>query len=134
MATKKIKIRTKTGIIASIPADETMKEVADEWCVKVADRSSWAGDSASRKKMQSAAEDAVWWLGLDSKKLKKIALSGVVEIVIPYEGLTGLDDALRMPWEYLLSASSKRYRGDYSLCVLRHLDCKSSPSRKCGPA
>ena len=117
-----IKIETAKGVVAILDNGEKMREAAKDWNYKLASRSRWAHNPKRRKEMQLAATKAIKDLGLTDAERRKIAIAGVVEVSIPFQSGSKADEALIMPWEYLLSAATKEYRGDYSICVVRYLD------------
>ncbi len=59
-----------------------------------------------------------------------MARSELVEVSVPYVGEETGWELRVFPWEYVLSAATKRFRGDRDLTVIRHLDTKAARVRR----
>lgn len=133
---KQIVIRTIDGVVAEIPLEECdkygvmiMPYWAKYWCKRLDSRSRL--NEADRIQMQAETDETFEEFKVDADALRAMAVKGVVQVTIPFDAddldparkePSPIEFALMMPWEYLLSAATKKYRGNFPLCVVRHVD------------
>jgi hypothetical protein len=139
--TKHVVISTINGIVAKLPISENMAQFSTYLCKRLDSRQRLS--EADHEEMR-AETIATLKNFVDSYTdvIKKIAREGVVEVTIPFvdadlnpktDTTSLLEHAMLMPWEYVLSAVTKKYRGNLPLVVVRHLDGNNSatqPSRQ----
>jgi hypothetical protein len=134
---KQVLIRTNTGMIARIPIDDVLKEQAIYWCKRLDNRSKL--NDADRVAMRQDAVEKLAKFAIDDDGVRKMAEDGVVQVTIPFEAsdlnprktkVSPIESALMMPWEYVLSAATKKYRVKNALCVVRHVDGNDSATER----
>lgn len=102
-------------------ANTNLRQAAVQWFYAVRNRLRWSGGAAAQSQERSAVE-LMNQLGIDDTLLADIARAGVVEVSMSW----GKDEAENwparlLPWEYLITAATRRYRPDRPLSVVRHL-------------
>jgi hypothetical protein len=108
-----------------IPASSKFAAVAEDWNGRLASRKNWAGRSAGKaRQAQHAFETLRDRFSINADELARIARSGAVEVSFPEKDFYGLENAMQVPWEYLLYAGTKNLRPKNSaLRVTRRLRC-----------
>ncbi|HEU0146414.1 MAG TPA: hypothetical protein VFR21_06005 [Bradyrhizobium sp.] len=90
------------------------------WSYVVRSRGRWQEDDNARNALLAEALRRFGELGLGESQLQAIAAAGIVEVSIPYDD-EGTGWAPRiLPWEFLLSEATRRFR-ERPLVVVRHL-------------
>lgn len=126
----KIVLRTSGGDVCEIGTGKKLQELAMRWSYILRQRHRWSRQADAADEMRTKAEETFKELGVTPTQLRKIARSDVVEVSIPYEPREEANawEARVFPWEYLLSAATKQYRGGSRVIVVRHIDRrKASP-------
>ena len=110
-----------------------LQQLAMKWNYIVGQRSRWSDRESSRLKLAEDATDDLKSIGIRESDLIKIASAEVVEVEIDYQR-EELDWASRIfPWEYVLTSTTRKYRGRESLLVVRHLKRSGTRLRKSPP-
>lgn len=97
-----------------------VQQQAFEWISVVLNRARWATDADARLEQQAGARRFLNDIGLRPAELRQLASASRVEIRIPWTQEVHLWEARLMPWEYLLTASTRELRSG-SLTVSRRL-------------
>lgn len=133
----------KAETVFSIPlTGESHEQLAMTWRYKMKQRQRWSTDDRLLKQMEQHAGEALNKLGIKAAQLKKLAgqsspnqdstnfVDTLIEIAIPWHGEDIGWWARIMPWEFIVSAATKRYRGRRKRVVVRRLVCKEERSTK----
>jgi hypothetical protein len=119
LETNHVTLRTLTAEFPlQIPAD--IAELARKWAELLDNSGAWNRSEKSYKELEAKSREDLKALGLDATDalLRKIANSGIVEIRFG----SSAGDAWRVPWEFLLSAATERFRSrSQQLIVVRLL-------------
>jgi hypothetical protein len=89
-------------------------------------RGRWSGDF---EPLVIEVEHSLQDLGVPSEILQQIATQGVVEVSIPYEAEEIGWAARILPWEFVLTAATRRHRKG-PLLVVRHLNVSNPPPKR----
>jgi hypothetical protein len=103
-----------------LQASANVKELAQKWSEFLENSSVWNRSEKAYKELEGKSREDLKALGLDATDaiLRKVANSGVVEI--QFGSLS--NEAWRLPWEFLLSAATARFRSrSQQLVVVRQL-------------
>jgi hypothetical protein len=119
---------------------DTLARDAMRWTYVLRSRRRWVGEAATREQHERDAADTLQRLGLGAAALQRLAQSRHVVVRIPWSGDETLHWADRvLPWEYLLTAATRRLRRQDSrdgrarpLTVLRELQLQT-PARPAPP-
>jgi hypothetical protein len=125
---------------ALAPSPDTLARDAMRWTYVLRSRRRWVGEAATREQHERDAADTLQRLGLGDQALQRLAQSRQVVVRIPWSGDETLHWADRvLPWEYLLTAATRRLRRQDSrdgrarpLTVLRELQLQT-PARPAPP-
>ena len=102
-----------------------LQKAAMQWRSIVRNRRRWADAKQTRDEKDQTAYAQLLMLGLTEKELQRIAAARIIEVAIPFESETIGWEARIIPWEYLLSAATRKIRPTGRLTVVRHLDRKN---------
>ena len=105
---------------------EASAELAKRWAYRVQNRVRWALALDTQNAVEHEASLDLGKLGISEKVLTELAEAGVVEVSIPFNNKEVFNIARELPWEYLISAATKAFRGLHPICVVRHLDVGNS--------
>ena len=112
---------------------KTLQQLAMKWNYIVGQRARWSDRESSRQKLAEDATNDLKSIGIRVPDLVKIASAEVVEVEIDYQR-EELDWESRIfPWEYILTSTTRKYRGRESLLVVRHLKRSGFRLRKSAP-
>jgi hypothetical protein len=103
------------------------QRAAMQWSYIVRNRSRWAGLGSATGQQADRAARLLQDLGLDDASRRKLADAGVAQVVVPFrEEDVGWEGRI-FPWEFVLSAGTRRLRAQ-PLIVMRQLARSDSPS------
>src|SRR5262245_56394132 len=101
-----------------------MQRLAKHWHYVLRSRRRWIDDDYLRETIEKRAASHLMAIGVGKERLETVAAAGVVQVSISLTSNTPGGDAgwegRLMPWEYLLTAATAKYRND-PLIVVRHL-------------
>jgi hypothetical protein len=107
-----------------------MQRLAKHWHYVLRGRRRWIADDSLRETIEQRAADHLAAIGVDRSVLQTLAASDVVQVSIPLTPDSPNPDAgweaRLMPWEYLLTAATGKYRNG-PLFVVRHLNTGRTP-------
>lgn len=103
----------------------TLQRAAMQWRYIVRNRARWTG-AGKRDELAARGEALMNDLGFDDEALDRVAAARVVEVGIPYASEASGWEARIFPWEYLLSAATRRRRGGARLTVMRRLEVRGA--------
>ena len=129
-----ITFRVQGGAVCRIRTGPALQQLAIHWGYVVRNRSRWSRQQDSRKRVQGEATEALRELGIGRSEVRTMARSGVVEVSMPWRGEQAGWEARVFPWEHVLSAATKPYRGEGSLVVVRHLNTPGRSSSRAARA
>jgi len=118
----------------SLPCGVKLQKAAMQWRSIVRNRRRWADAKQTRDEKDRMAYAQLLLLGLSEKDLERVAAARIIEVVIPYESETLGWEARIIPWEYLLSAATRKIRPTGRLTVVRHLNRRSRAFEERKPA
>ena len=122
----RVKIRSLQGSICNLHQGRNMQRLAVHWNYVISNRERWYANHVAREDVAKSALQTLKELGITTNHLRRMANAGVVEISTTFESEEIGWEARIMPWEYLLSTGTKRYRGSKRITVVRHLQTKQS--------
>lgn len=118
-----------------------MRRLAKHWHYLLRSRRRWIADQKLWPRIESRAVADLKTMGIDKAQLEKIAAGSLAEVLIdhgPIEPESPPDlnsdpdwEARVMPWEYLLTAGTSKYR-DEPLVVIRYLNARNAPKASAG--
>jgi len=92
-------------------ATATIAREAMRWTYVLRSRLRWVGDSRARERYEDEARKALGEIGLGTGELRELAKAGRVVVQVPWTGDERLHWESRIfPWEYVLSAATRRDR------------------------
>jgi hypothetical protein len=103
-----------------------LQKAAMQWRSIVRNRRRWADAKQTRDEKDQTAYAQLLMLGLSEKDLQRIAAARIIEVAIPFESESIGWEARIIPWEYLLSAATRKIRPTGRLTVVRHLNRHSA--------
>jgi hypothetical protein len=116
-----------------------MQRLAKQWHYRLRSRQRWIADQKLWPTIEELAVKDLAAIGLNEPQLEAIAVGSIVEVSInqdPLRADSSTDpasepewEARLMPWEYLLTAGTSKYR-DEPLVVIRHLKTADSPKAR----
>lgn len=112
----------------TLPCGVKLQKAAMQWRSIVRNRRRWADAKQTRDEKDRTAYAQLLMLGLTEKEMQRIAAARLVEVVIPFENETLGWEARIIPWEFLLSAATRKIRPTGRLTVVRHLNRSQSPA------
>ncbi|HSB16880.1 MAG TPA: hypothetical protein VLE22_20680 [Bryobacteraceae bacterium] len=115
-------LRTSTGLFCPITSSPLLRRRAMEFAYSVRNRAHWAEVESAREQLKQRGSQVLKEFGLSDTDLRQIAEAGIVEVKIPYPAESIGWEVRILPWEYLLSAATKPFRGDRALHVVRYLE------------
>lgn len=100
----------------------TLETEAMRWTYVLRSRERWMGDPQAVEQQRRIAAQTLFSFGLTDEMLRKIAAAGSVMVQMPFERESQAWAARIFPWEFILAAATRRFRGrDDALTVMRHL-------------
>jgi hypothetical protein len=111
-----------------------LQKAAMQWRSIVRNRRRWADAKQTRDEKDQTAYAQLLMLGLGEKELQRIAAARIIEVAIPFEGETLGWEARIIPWEYLLSAATRKIRPTGRLTVVRYLKRRQRATEARKPA
>ena len=121
-----ITLRASKKDICSIESSTKLQQQAMRWSYIVRQRHRWSQQQSTSDEIKSKAERTLIELGVTEAHLEELARAEVIEVRIPYESEGTAWEARVMPWEFMLSAATKRFARGARPLVVRHIDCKSA--------
>jgi hypothetical protein len=97
-----------------------MQRLAKHWHYVLRSRRRWIKDPKLRQIIEERAIDHLKAIGIGDAQLSGLGSSGLVEVSINYSPTDQWEDRL-LPWEYLLSVATRRFRNDDPFLVARSL-------------
>jgi hypothetical protein len=118
-------IRTITAEY-SLSSDCDLTEVADKWMEFLNNHTAWNRSPSAGNDLERASLSELGKLGfkVESDDIRKLANAGLAEVRLEAGDNNGGAPA-RIPWEFLLSSATRRYRSQV-LIVIRHFVCSKS--------
>jgi len=109
-----------------------LQRLAKHWHYVLRTRRRWIDDPALRETIEQRARDHLQAVGVGPDALAYMVRSGLIEVSVAYQpgGPQGVDtgwEGRLLPWEHLLSAAARRYRGGRPFLVVRHLRVPAAP-------
>jgi hypothetical protein len=140
-------------VIASISLDDSEnkhEKAAMRWRYKMRQRQRWSTNEELAVKMEAEAAEQLKELGITDEHLKELSgtsqaqasdasgfVHSLIEVAIPWRGEARDWWARIMPWEFIISAATKKYRARRKRVVVRRLvvsnDKTSSTTRATAP-
>lgn len=117
-----VTLRTPEGPVLQFPSQVHLRKVALKWAYYVGNRRRWSAGGPDQKEQSQRSAAELTELGVTEVMLQQLAKAGLVEVSIPYVREEQGWEARIFPWEFILSAATKPYRGEIPLTVVRHLD------------
>jgi hypothetical protein len=124
---------TKVAEISLAKNQPDFERLAMEWRYRISQRSRWSTNIEFLSRVERLARETIRTLGLkDVSQLKLLGnpysgdpdleyLHSLIEVSIPWTSESGFWWARVMPWEFLISAATKSYRGGQKKTVVRRL-------------
>lgn len=121
-----VTLQTSAGAVCKIGSGRKLQQQAMRWSYIVRQRHRWSQQKAASDEMENKAELTLHDLGVTASILKKLAQAEVIEVSIPYQAEGVAWEARVLPWEFMLSAATKRYTTSTRPLVIRQIVCRSS--------
>ena len=130
---KAAKIVASISLDGSIDTQKEQQEAAMRWRYKMRQRQRWSTNEELARKMEADATKQLEQLGISDEHLKILAgtgqvqedtaefLSSLIEVAIPWRSEKRDWWARIMPWEFIISAATKKYRARRKRVVVRRL-------------
>ncbi len=127
---KHVVISTINGVVAKLPISKNMRQFSIYLCKRLDNRQRLSASDHEEMRAETVAT-LQNFVNYYDDVIKKIACAGVVQVTIPFvnadlnprtRATSLLEHAMLMPWEYVLTAVTKKYRGNLPLIVVRQLD------------
>ncbi|MCA8962408.1 MAG: CHAT domain-containing protein [Planctomycetes bacterium] len=117
-----ITLRTPTGLSVEIPCGVALQEMAMRWSYVTRNRRRWMSIDRRREEQRTRAHDELIELGVTEDQLEQLAHAELIEVAVPYTREDRDWEGRVLPWEYVLSSATRRYRGERRVTVIRHLE------------
>lgn len=122
-----ITLRTKDGIAFTLHSSKQLQRAAIQWTYVLRNRRRWVAQESLRAEQSRRARELFDELGVGEDELRHLAESDVVEVSVPFVRETTGWEARIFPWEYMVTAVTREYRGQRPMTVVRHLDRAVAP-------
>jgi hypothetical protein len=117
-----ITVQTKEGTAFTLNTSKLFQRAAMQWTYVLRNRRRWATQESVRDEQSRRSRKLFEEFGVATNELKMLAESEVVEVSIPFQSEALGWEARIFPWEYMLTAATREYRGGRAMIVVRHLD------------
>ena len=98
-----------------------MQQLAMRWAHVVRNRRRWSREATPSRVLAERATAALAEVGVTQEHLEALGRCDHVEVSMPFESEAVGWEARVFPWEYVLSAATKPFRGERGMLVTRHL-------------
>lgn len=121
-----VQLRSGGGVSIALDLREaerrtSMQQLAMRWAHVVRNRRRWSREGMPSQVLAERATAALAEIGVGEAELRRLGGCAHVEVSMPFEGEANGWEARVFPWEYVLSAATKPYRGERGVMVTRHL-------------
>jgi hypothetical protein len=122
-----VALRSSEGASARVDLTDarrlgTLQQLAMRWAHVVRNRRRWSKEDKPTKVLEARAIEAFEAIGVTRAQLEALGHADHVEVSMPFESEHIGWEARVFPWEYMLSAATKPFRGDRGVMVTRHLE------------
>ncbi len=117
-----ITIRTKDGPAFTINSSKQLQRAAIQWNYVLRNRRRWVAQETVRAEQSRRALELFMQLGVSEDEITQLAESEVVEVSVPYVKESVGWEARIFPWEYMVTAATREFRGRRPMTVVRHLN------------
>jgi hypothetical protein len=121
-----VHLRSSAGVSVALDLHDekrrvTLQQLAMRWAHVVRNRRRWSKGHKPTKILEDRAAEALEAIGVRATDLEMLGQADHVEVSMPFATERTGWEARVFPWEYMLSAATKRLRGKRGVMVSRHL-------------
>src|ERR1700741_2446351 len=117
-----IELRTQSGLSIILKSSKELQRAAMQWSYVLCNRRRWNTSDSSREQQGFRAFEELQKIGITKDQLRSLSSGGLVEVSIPFTTENEGWEARIFPWEYMLAAGTRAFRGRSALTVIRHLE------------